>query len=84
MSFWMGRRRRRREQRTVFVLSGGAVRGAAQVGMLREVLTAGIVPDAVVDVSPYYGHTADIVAEFGSAFDSGIVPYIVFAVLGND
>ena len=35
----------------MFVLSGGAVRGAAQVGMLREVLTAGIVPDAVVAVS---------------------------------
>ncbi|MEE3250845.1 MAG: patatin-like phospholipase family protein [Actinomycetota bacterium] len=32
-------------------MSGGAVRGAAQVGMLREVLTAGIFPDAVVAVS---------------------------------
>ncbi|SVB28924.1 uncharacterized protein METZ01_LOCUS181778, partial [marine metagenome] len=28
-------------------MSGGAVRGAAQVGMLREVLSAGIFPDAV-------------------------------------
>ena len=42
---------RKRGQHTVFVMSGGAVRGAAQVGMLREVLTAGIFPDAVVAVS---------------------------------
>ncbi len=45
------RRLRKREQHTVFVMSGGAVRGAAQVGMLREVLSAGIFPDAVVAVS---------------------------------
>ncbi|MDP6106157.1 MAG: patatin-like phospholipase family protein [Acidimicrobiales bacterium] len=32
-------------------MSGGAVRGAAQVGMLREVLSAGIFPNAVVAVS---------------------------------
>lgn len=51
MSIWTRLRRARREQRTVFVLSGGAVRGAAQVGMLREVLAAGIYPDAVVAVS---------------------------------
>jgi NTE family protein len=35
----------------VFVLSGGAVRGAAQVGMLRALLERGITPDEVVGVS---------------------------------
>jgi len=50
MTVW-SRIRRRRTPRTVFVLSGGAVRGAAQVGMLREVLSAGIIPDIIVAVS---------------------------------
>ena len=36
---------------TVFVLSGGAALGAAQAGMLRVLLDAGVVPDAVVGVS---------------------------------
>ena len=36
---------------TVFVLSGGAVRGAAQVGMLRVLFEQGIFPDQVVGVS---------------------------------
>ncbi|HIG24480.1 MAG TPA: hypothetical protein EYG34_09550 [Acidimicrobiia bacterium] len=45
------RRFRPRGQGTIFVLSGGAVRGAAQVGMLRAVLEHGIVPDQVVGVS---------------------------------
>ena len=36
---------------TVFVLSGGGSAGAAQVGMLRALLEAGIVPDAVVGCS---------------------------------
>ena len=51
MSLWPRFRRRARRQHTIFVLSGGAVRGAAQVGMLRELLGAGLVPDAVVAVS---------------------------------
>ncbi|MDE0928602.1 MAG: patatin-like phospholipase family protein [Acidimicrobiales bacterium] len=42
---------RPRGEGTIFVLSGGAVRGAAQVGMLRAVLEHGIVPDQVVGVS---------------------------------
>lgn len=37
--------------RTVFVLSGGANYGAVQVGMLRALFAAGIVPDAVVGAS---------------------------------
>lgn len=36
---------------TVFVLSGGANLGAVQVGMLKALLTAGIVPDAVIGAS---------------------------------
>ncbi|MBC8195578.1 MAG: patatin-like phospholipase family protein [Acidimicrobiia bacterium] len=36
---------------TVFVLSGGAVRGAAQVGMIRSLFEQGIFPDQVVGVS---------------------------------
>jgi NTE family protein len=39
------------EPRNVFVLSGGSSRGAAQVGMMRELLEAGIVPDAFVGTS---------------------------------
>ena len=42
---------RPRGEGTIFVLSGGAVRGAAQVGMLRAVLEHGVVPDQVVGVS---------------------------------
>lgn len=37
--------------RNVFVLSGGGSRGAAQIGMLRGLLGAGIVPDAIVGAS---------------------------------
>ena len=37
--------------RNVFVLSGGAARGAVQVGMLEVLLDAGIVPDALVGTS---------------------------------
>jgi NTE family protein len=47
-------RRHRREAgrpREVFVLSGGGSLGAAQVGMLRGLLEAGVVPDAVVGCS---------------------------------
>ncbi len=40
-----------RTPRTVFVLSGGSVRGAAQAGMLRVLLEAGVRPDALVAVS---------------------------------
>ena len=47
----LGRRLRRRPANTTFVLSGGAVRGAAQVGMLRTLLRNGVVPDQVVGVS---------------------------------
>ena len=36
---------------TVFVLSGGSVRGAAQAGMIRVLLEHGIMPDEVVGVS---------------------------------
>jgi NTE family protein len=35
----------------VFVLSGGAARGAVQVGMMQTLLEAGIVPDALVGTS---------------------------------
>jgi len=35
----------------VFVLSGGSVRGAAQAGMLKVLLEAGVYPDALVAVS---------------------------------
>ncbi len=38
-------------RRNVFVLSGGGARGAAQVGMLRALLGAGIVPTAFVGCS---------------------------------
>ena len=39
------------EHRNVFVLSGGAARGAVQVGMLDVLLDAGIVPHALVGTS---------------------------------
>ena len=39
------------EHRNVFVLSGGAARGAVQVGMLEVLLDAGIVPHALVGTS---------------------------------
>jgi NTE family protein len=35
----------------VFVFSGGGLNGAAQAGMVRELLAAGVYPDAVVGVS---------------------------------
>ena len=35
-------------EHTVFVFSGGSVRGAAQAGMLRVLLENGIVPDEIV------------------------------------
>jgi NTE family protein len=38
-------------ERNVFVLSGGAARGAVQVGMLEVLLEHGIVPDALVGTS---------------------------------
>tara|TARA_B100000029_G_scaffold158959_1_gene154656 strand:- start:4022 stop:4882 length:861 start_codon:yes stop_codon:yes gene_type:complete len=41
----------RRKAKTIFVFSGGAVRGAAQIGMLKALCEAGIKPDAVVGVS---------------------------------
>ena len=47
----LGRRLRRRPANTIFVLSGGAVRGAAQVGMLRTLLRNGVAPDQGVGVS---------------------------------
>lgn len=37
--------------RDVFVLSGGASRGAVQVGMMQTLIEAGIVPDALVGTS---------------------------------
>ena len=36
------------DERNVFVLSGGAARGAVQVGMLQVLLEHGIVPHALV------------------------------------
>jgi NTE family protein len=36
---------------TVFVMSAGGINGAAQAGMVRELLDAGVYPDAVVGVS---------------------------------
>lgn len=36
---------------TVFVLSGGAARGAVQVGMMQTLASAGILPDALVGTS---------------------------------
>ncbi|HIM66106.1 MAG TPA: hypothetical protein EYM46_06010 [Acidimicrobiia bacterium] len=44
-------RRPTRPPNTVFVLSGGAVRGAAQVGMIRTLFEHGVFPDQVVGVS---------------------------------
>ena len=41
----------RRKAKTIFVFSGGAVRGAAQIGMLKALCEARIKPDAVVGVS---------------------------------
>ncbi len=40
-----------RAHRDVFVLSGGAARGAVEVGMMQTLLEAGIVPDALVGTS---------------------------------
>jgi len=51
---WLDRWRRSQEperRHTVFVFSGGSVRGAAQAGMLRVLLHRGIFPDEVVGVS---------------------------------
>ncbi len=42
---------REQHHRDVFVLSGGAARGAAQVGMMEALLEHGIVPDALVGTS---------------------------------
>lgn len=44
-------RNRRRGPRTAFVLSGGGVLGAVQVGQLRALIEAGIVPDLLVGAS---------------------------------
>jgi NTE family protein len=41
----------RDQHRDVFVLSGGAARGAVQVGMMEVLLERGIVPDALVGTS---------------------------------
>ena len=41
----------RGEHRDIFVLSGGAARGAVQVGMLEGLIEHGIVPDALVGTS---------------------------------
>ncbi|MBD3784228.1 MAG: patatin-like phospholipase family protein [Micrococcales bacterium] len=41
----------RREEQTAFVLGGGGVLGATQVGMVRALAEAGIVPDVVVGTS---------------------------------
>ena len=41
----------REQHRDVFVLSGGANRGAVQVGMMEVLLEHGIVPDALVGTS---------------------------------
>src|SRR4051794_36937775 len=38
-------------ERNVFVLSGGAARGAVQVGMMEVLIENGIVPDALVGTS---------------------------------
>ncbi len=40
-----------RKEKTAFALSGGGARGAAQVGMLRALLEAGVRPDLVVGTS---------------------------------
>jgi predicted acylesterase/phospholipase RssA len=40
-----------RARRVVFAFSGGGINGAAQAGMVRELLAAGILPDALVGVS---------------------------------
>ncbi len=40
-----------KQRRDVFVLSGGAARGAVQVGMMQTLLGAGIVPHALVGTS---------------------------------
>ena len=51
---WLNRWRRSQEVdrgHTVFVFSGGSVRGAAQVGMLRVLLENDIIPDEIVGVS---------------------------------
>lgn len=42
---------REQHHRDVFVLSGGAARGAVQVGMMEALLEHGIVPDALVGTS---------------------------------
>lgn len=41
----------RHNPKDVFVLSGGAARGAVQVGMMQTLVEAGIVPDALVGTS---------------------------------
>jgi len=46
-----GMRLFRRRRRTAFVLAGGGNRGALQVGMLRALVDAGIVPDVLVGAS---------------------------------
>lgn len=52
---------------TVFVLSGGANLGAVQVGMLRALLEAGIVPDALVGCSAGAINAAAIAVDPGLA-----------------
>ena len=48
---FISRPRSSRKKNIVFVFSGGAVRGASQVGMLRTLLARGIFPDQIVGVS---------------------------------
>lgn len=43
--------REQKQHRDVFVLSGGAARGAVQVGMMEVLLDHGIIPDALVGTS---------------------------------
>jgi Patatin-like phospholipase len=40
-----------RDQKTAFVLAGGGSLGAIQVGMLAELMSAGVQPDIIVGVS---------------------------------
>jgi NTE family protein len=48
---WLRRLAQRRKDRVAFVLSGGGPYGAMQVGMLRALLDADVVPDLVVGTS---------------------------------
>ena len=60
----------KRKPKTVFVFSGGAVRGAAQIGMLKALCDAGIKPD---EITASGLHATQLPPEWKNLRDSGLI-----------